>query len=83
MKNIQPKATNDSRDHKMKVSDRHDATTESKLLTGSVANKYPVVLDGGRTILFISDRSKETEAIKNYEMRIGNRLMHNFKKTKA
>jgi len=30
-------------------------------LTGSAADKFPVILDSGRTDIFISDRSKEAE----------------------
>ena len=44
-------------------------TPDSKLLTGSLTNKYPVILDGGRTIIFISDKSKEAETRERYEAR--------------
>jgi hypothetical protein len=40
-----------------------------KLLTGSTLDKYPVVLDGGKTIIFISDKSKEDETRLKYQMR--------------
>lgn len=40
-----------------------------KLLTGSTIDKYPVVLDGGKTIIYISDRSKEAETRLKYKMR--------------
>jgi hypothetical protein len=40
-----------------------------KLLTGSTIDKYPVVLDGGKTIIFISDKSKEDEIRLKYKMR--------------
>ncbi len=55
----------------------------SKLLTGSTADKYPVILDGGRTVLFISDKSKEAETIEKYELRRGNKLMVYTKKPKT
>jgi len=42
---------------------------DSKLLTGSLTNKYPVILDGGRTIIYISDKSKEAEIRERYEQR--------------
>lgn len=42
---------------------------DSKLLTGSLVDKYPVVLDGGRTIIYISDKSKEAEIRERYELR--------------
>ena len=37
-------------------------------LTGSTAGKYPVVLDGGRTVIFVSDKSKEAETRANYAL---------------
>lgn len=40
-----------------------------KLLTGSTTGKYPVVLDGGKTIIYISDKSKENETRLKYKMR--------------
>lgn len=40
-----------------------------KLLTGSITNKYPIVLDDGKTIIFISDKSKEDEIRLKYKMR--------------
>jgi hypothetical protein len=42
---------------------------DSKLLTGSTIDKYPVILDGGRTIIYISDRSKEAETRERYALR--------------
>jgi hypothetical protein len=37
-------------------------------LTGSTTGMYPVVMDDGKTIVFISDRSKETEIRLKYMM---------------
>lgn len=48
---------------------------DSKLLSGSTKEKYPIVLDGGRTIIFIDDKSKEAETRKRYDTRLGNGLM--------
>ena len=56
---------------------------DSKLLTGSLIGKYPIILDGGRTTLFISDKSKEAEAREKYELRRGNKLVVYSKKPKA
>jgi len=42
---------------------------DSKLLTGSTVGKYPVILDGGRTIIYISDKSREAEVRERYELR--------------
>jgi len=49
---------------------------KSKLSSGSLIGKYPITLDGGRTIIFISDKSKESETRKNYELRKDNRVNH-------
>jgi len=43
--------------------------SDSKLLTGSITDKFPVILDGGRTIIFISDKSREAEVRERYELR--------------
>ena len=56
---------------------------DSKLLSGSTTDKYPVVLDGGRTIIFISDKSKEAETRKRYDARLGNGLGSSENKTKV
>jgi len=40
---------------------------------GSLKDKFPVVLDGGKTIIFISDKSKEQETIERYKNR-GNQV---------
>ena len=47
---------------------------DSKLLTGSLIGKHPIILDGGRTTIFISDKSKESETRERYELRMGNRI---------
>jgi hypothetical protein len=53
----------------MNLANHQVKVPHAKLLTGSIQNKYPVILDGGKTILFISDKSKEAETIKRYELR--------------
>jgi len=40
-----------------------------KLATGSVHDKFPIVLDGGRTVIFISDKNKEAEIRLRYANR--------------
>jgi Tol biopolymer transport system component len=47
----------------------HASKHDSKLLTGSTNDKYAVVMDNGKTIVFISDRSKEAETRLKYQMR--------------
>jgi hypothetical protein len=55
---------------------------DSKILSGSTIGKYPISLDGGRTTIFISDKSKESETRLRYEQRLGNRLMQYQTKAK-
>jgi len=47
----------------------HTSKHIPKLLTGSTMDKYPVVMDNGKTIIFISDKSKENETRLKYQMR--------------
>ena len=56
---------------------------DSKLLSGSTKDKYPVVLDGGRTIIFIDDKSKEAETRKRYDARLGHGLVTSLNKPKT
>jgi hypothetical protein len=41
--------------------------SDEKLSLGSISDKYPVVLNDGRTVIFISDKSKEAEIRQKYE----------------
>ena len=41
----------------------------AKQQSGSIKGKYPVYLDGGKTVIFISDKSKEKETIERYNSR--------------
>ena len=36
---------------------------------GSLKGKYAVVLDGGKTTIYISDKSREAEIIERYQQR--------------
>ena len=62
------------------MSNHHMKTAKQKSSTGSVTGMYPVVLDEGRTIIYISDKSMEPETRKNYELRKNNRFMRFAKK---
>ena len=42
---------------------------KTKQLTGLISDKYPVIMDGGKTVIFISDKSKESETRQRYELR--------------
>jgi hypothetical protein len=47
---------------------------DSKFLNGSTTGKYPITLDGGRTTIFISDKSKESETRERYQLQRDSRL---------
>lgn len=55
---------NHSADLKPSASKHHH-----KLLTGATMDKYPIILDNGKTIVFISDLSKEAEIREKYLLR--------------
>ena len=55
----------------------------AKLLTGSVSGLYPIILDGGRTTIFISDLEKEVETRDRYQLRRDSRLNIFTKKPKV
>jgi len=59
----------DSVTKKLNLANNRFKTPHGKLLTGSTTDKFPVILDGGRTIIFISDKSKEAETRTNYALR--------------
>jgi len=56
-------------ENRMNLTNHQLKVPHAKLLSGSIQNKFPVILDGGKTIIFISDKSKEAETIKRYELR--------------
>jgi hypothetical protein len=61
---------NDAIDNRLEISNRyHDAVPKSKLSSGSVVGKYPVMLDDGRTIVYIADKSREREIRLRYGLR--------------
>ena len=69
MKNIQHRSTNDVIDNRMNVSNHQSRVPKQKLSTGSLTGLYPVILDGGRTIIYTSDKSKESEIRSRYALR--------------
>jgi hypothetical protein len=72
MKNARQISKNDVIDNRLKMSNHQGAVPKSKLACGSVVGLYPVILDGGRTTIYISDLSKEEETRKKYALRMGN-----------
>jgi hypothetical protein len=78
-----PEMKKDTLEYRMMQERQRLKIPDSKLLTGSLVGKYPVILDGGKTTIFISDKSKETETRQNYEIRMNNRFMVFSKKAKG
>jgi hypothetical protein len=83
MKNQRHITKNDSFDNRFDISNNHVEVPGSKLSAGSVKNKYPVVLDGGRTTIFISDESKESETRQRYELHMNSRFLQYSKKSRV
>jgi len=69
MKNTPHITSNDAIDNRMNISNHHRRVPKQKLSTGSLAGMYPVILDGGRTIIYTSDKSKENEIRSKYALR--------------
>ncbi|MFZ4520293.1 MAG: hypothetical protein ACOYNC_01230 [Bacteroidales bacterium] len=80
MKTVRTITTNDAADNRLELGNQQIRIPRSKLLNGSVANKYPVTLDDGKTIIFISDRNKETETRQKYELQVASRFVKFVKK---
>ncbi|MEI7981130.1 MAG: hypothetical protein WCI71_05725 [Bacteroidota bacterium] len=70
-------------EYRMSIENQRLKIPDSKLLTGSTAGKYPVIFDGGKTTIFISDKSKESETREKYELRKDNRVNFYTKKPKT
>ena len=83
MKNIRHITAHDKADNRLGISNHQVSVPKSKLSFGSVADKYPVSLDGGKTIIFISDKNKEPETRQRYELQIGNRYLQYTKKPRV
>ncbi len=68
MKNNRHISTNDAIDNRKAMSNHPVKVPKSKLSTGSVVGKYPVILGDGRTIIYITDKSKENEIRLRYAL---------------
>ena len=69
MKDVKHFQKKDAIDVKLEMSNHKDTVPKSKLSSGSVIDKYPVVLDDGRTIVYISDKSREREIRLRYSLK--------------
>ena len=73
----------DTLEYRMAQENHRFRIPDSKLLTGSLTGKYPIILDGGKTVIFISDKSKEAETREKYALRKDNKLNLYAKKPKT
>jgi len=73
----------DTLEYRMIQERQRQRVPDSKLLSGSTKDKFPVILDGGRTIIFIDDKNKEAETRQRYDMRLGNKIMSTSNKPKV
>jgi len=71
MKNIRHFRKGDAVDNRLEMTNHQEKVPQSKLLSGSITNKFPVVLDDGRTVVFIADKSREREIRLRYALRKG------------
>ena len=69
MKNIQHIGTSNFTFGRTQRASGMKKPTKPEFSTGSLTDMYPVVLDGGRTVIYISDSSKESEIRLKYAMR--------------
>ena len=56
---------------------------DSKLLYGSLIGKFPIILDGGKTTIFITDLSKEAETRERYQLQRDSRFNAFVKRPKV
>ena len=59
---------NDMLDNRSSLAPHRFKIPDSKLLMGSIMGKYPVILDDGKTTIYISDKSKEAEIRLKYKL---------------
>ena len=65
---------NDTFENRLKLARNRSKITDARLSMGSVRDKFPIVLDDGKTIVYISDKSKEAETRLKYELLRNSRL---------
>jgi hypothetical protein len=69
MKATQQISANIDFNKSMNISNHQKRIPKPKLSTGSVTGLYPVILDGGRTIIYTNDKSRESEIRSRYALR--------------
>jgi hypothetical protein len=56
----------DKFDNRRSLTNRRGDIPQDKQQAGSLKGKFPLVLDDGKTIVFISDKSKIQETLEKY-----------------
>lgn len=69
MKNIQHMPTNSTFNDRTQGSFHKNRAHKAIPNAGSLTDMYPIVLDDGRTIIYTSDKSKESEIRSRYALR--------------
>ena len=59
---------NDKLDNRNSLALNRSKIPNEKLMMGSLKGKYPVILDDGKTIVYISDESKSDETRLKYKL---------------
>jgi hypothetical protein len=59
---------NDRLENRMRMLHNREKISDEKLLMGSTRGKFPVVMDGGKTVIYISDESKANETRLKYKL---------------
>ena len=55
---------------RMNYAHTRSRAAKSKPASGSVVGLIPVILDGGRTIIYVTDKARETEVRMKYALRL-------------
>ena len=71
---------NDTLENRLNLARIRAKIPDDKILMGSIKEKYPVLLNDGKTVIYISDKSKEEETKLKYELLMKSRLPINFMK---
>jgi hypothetical protein len=69
MRNVQQISTPADFNKSLNISNHQKRIPKPKLASGSTKGMYPVILDGGRTIIYVTDKNKENEIRSKYALR--------------
>jgi hypothetical protein len=58
---------NDTLENRLNLARIRAKIPDDKLIMGSIKGKYPVIMDDGKTIVYISDESKADEVRLRYQ----------------